>query len=178
MNDKRSRRERFDSTLIYERIFTDRVIDPVTGCWLWPYALSGRKRTGGGYAVIGFRYHGRHVSWSLHRLIAWLYLGYDGTSEREVCHRCNVKACLNPAHLYLATHDGNVKDAWNDGLVPIGEKRKQARLTDNQVREIRVLLRSGQSMERVARQFHVHAGTIQAIKDGRTWKHVGTEVLQ
>lgn len=34
-----------------------------------------------------------------------------------VCHRCNNKRCVNPDHLYLATHRQNCIDAGRDGLL-------------------------------------------------------------
>lgn len=33
-----------------------------------------------------------------------------------VCHSCNNKKCINPNHLYLATNQKNIQDAYRDGL--------------------------------------------------------------
>lgn len=159
-------KESFDSRQMFQRIFRDRIIDPATECWLWPH---GKSR---GYPALWFQYHGKHVRWSLHRIVAWLYLGYDGSPVLNVCHRCNVKMCLNPAHLYLATNEQNVRDAWRDGLTPREEDRKQAKLTRARVRDIKLRLRAGETRKSIADSHGVHPGTIQAIENGKTWKTV------
>ena len=110
----------YDREALFKRIFKHRIIDPDTGCWLWPYVNDS------GYGQLHFDHHGHKHSVRIHRIIAWLYLGYDGSSKLEVCHSCNVKACFNPAHLYIATHQQNMKDARRDGLwkKPRGRKKR------------------------------------------------------
>lgn len=100
----------YDRESLLKRLFKNRVIDPVTGCWIAKSVLTT------GYGVIRFEHHGHKSAMRLHRLVAWLYLGYDGNLKVEVCHHCNVKACFNPAHLYLASHRQNMLDARRDKL--------------------------------------------------------------
>jgi hypothetical protein len=164
----------YDARRFFEKIFRFRLIDQVTGCWLW---VGARHR---GYGIVQFCHRRKGSQVKLHRLIAWLYLNYDGSRVVEVCHRCNVKACFNPAHLYLASHTQNMRDAERDGLIirPYGEKHSSARLTEGQVREIRRLASSGVSHRTLAKQFGVNTGTISNIVARQTWKHLKDEVVQ
>lgn len=51
------------------------------------------------------------------------YLLHKGpiVDDLYVCHSCDVRACINPAHLWLGTHRQNMEDA--------ARKRKGVRVT-------------------------------------------------
>jgi len=58
------------------------------------------------------------------------------------------------------------------GINNIGEKNPRARLKETQVVEIKKLLMADTSVNYIAEKFNVSIISIQAIKYGRTWKHV------
>lgn len=165
----------YDIQSLLARMFKHRVIDPDTGCWVW----TGSRRRG--YGMIQSVHRGNHRAMRVHRIIAWLYLGYNGEEDVEICHSCNVKACFNPAHLYIASHAKNMADAVRDKLLKNhrrGEGTWKARLTEEKVREIRALYSGGgRTLRSLAKQFGVDDCTIGDVVHGRTWKHV-SEVLQ
>lgn len=72
-----------------------------TGCWEWTgYRVAqgyGRFSTGAGKCYWAHRY-----SWEV-------YFG-EIPEGRIVRHRCNNKACVNPGHLVLGTHEENMRD--------------------------------------------------------------------
>lgn len=160
----------YDCHKLFARLFKHRIIDPVTSCWLWPFVNDS------GYGQLHFDHHGRKFSFRIHRIAAWLYLGYDGATNLEVCHSCNVKACFNPSHLYLASHQQNIRDARRDGLFP-KKFRSMKRLSIAEVRLIRARAKSGDTHAALAREFNVTPGCVAQLVARQTWKHVTDEPL-
>lgn len=70
-------------------------------CWPWIAKLDNRGYGVFYYPKIGTNAH--RVSWALHNN---QYI----PKRMWVLHKCNNKACVNPAHLRLGTHIDNVKD--------------------------------------------------------------------
>ena len=80
-------------------------------CWLW---LGGISSTG--YGSIkrsgGARITAHRASWELHRGPV-----PDGL---WVLHRCDVRRCVNPAHLFLGTRLDNIRDMDAKGRRSVG----------------------------------------------------------
>ena len=81
------------------------LVDSETGCWIWQRA---HQKNGYGTAHL----YGR--STPAHRVAYKAFIG-EITLGLEVCHKCDVRDCVNPAHLYLATHAENMRDLGRKG---------------------------------------------------------------
>ncbi len=126
---------------------------PMSGCWLWLGSLSE------GY--------GQFLRERAHRAAYRLFVGAipDGM---HVLHKCDVKSCANPKHLYLGTHADNMADM---GLrtAARGERGGMAKLTTAQVSEIRVLAGT-MSQRLIGSLFGVDGSTVSNIVAGKTWQ--------
>ena len=87
-------------------------------------------------------------------------------------HKCDNSKCINIEHLELGTHTDNMRDIWNrDRCTHVGEKNSNAKLTSDQVCEIRRLLaESNLSQEKIGEMFGVTQVLISAIKLNKLWK--------
>jgi len=90
-----------------------------------------------------------------------------------ICHRCDVPLCVNPDHLFLGTASENMKDMWIKGRHKsptegvIGSH--SAKLTLEQVSEIRVLLQKKHKQREIAQRYGVSQAAISALATGRNW---------
>jgi DNA-binding NarL/FixJ family response regulator len=71
----------------------------------------------------------------------------------QVLHRCDVRACVNPDHLFLGTHDDNMADKVAKGRQVRGEHHGLVRFSDARVCEIVKAVRGGMSKRAAGRHF-------------------------
>lgn len=133
------------------------------GCWLWTAATKadgyGRFRLGGRMVVA------HRASWFLeHR--GWPAPGLD------VCHRCDIRACVRPDRLFLGTHAENMADMVRKGRSTAGAANPRAKLTPADVATIRQLKGRRLSLRQVGERFGVTLSTVHLIWEGRVWKGV------
>lgn len=109
----------------------------------------------------------------VHILVAGHFLPDRPTINHIVNHIDGNKSNFAASNLEWSTGSKNTFHAIEHGLMPIGSKRKLAKLDENKVFEIKYKLRfSNMSMAAIGREYGVSAGTIGYIKSGRNWKHV------
>jgi hypothetical protein len=135
------------------------------GCWLW---AGGRQN--GGYGT--FRDRPGH-SVKAHRYSYQLCHG-PIPPGLCVCHTCDNRACVNPAHLFLGTHQDNMDDRSRKGRQAVlrGEANGRAKLTACQAEAIRRRRKSGETGRDLACTFGVSRATIDRITYGRSWQAV------
>lgn len=139
-------------------------LDKTGGCWEWMASLAGK-----GYGQMKLPKQ-RKQEYS-HRLAYMIYKGpiADG---RYVCHTCDNPKCCNPDHLFLGTCADNLHDMALKKRSTHGCKNPQAKLTEDDVRQIKALLATGIAQAKLAKVFGVQQMAISRIKTGQRWVHV------
>ncbi len=150
--------------------FKSKISEPnENGCMLWNGSLCGN-----GYGRVQFYIDNKRKTILSHRLALWL-VKKPINKKLICCHKpiiCHNKLCCNPEHLRWDTPKNNSKDMILDGTSLKGIKHHQAKLTENQVKEIKQLLLNGETLREIAKKFNVSNPTIGYIKNSKTWIHV------
>jgi len=142
-----------------ERFEEKYVPEPNSGCWLWDACI---LKSGYGQIKAGDK-----VKYA-HRVSYEIYIGKI-PSSKFVCHACDTPSCVNPDHLWLGTHNDNMLDMMTKDRSAKGERSAAAKLTEEQVREIRFDSRVQQT---IAEEHGVDQTLISQIKLGKIWKHI------
>jgi hypothetical protein len=149
------------SEVEFRKFFWDKTIPTDTGCRLW-VGGHGPHRYG-------------HVSWrdktNLTHRVAWELTYGPIPKGLYVCHKCDVKLCVNPHHLFLGTALDNNRDMArkNRAWKPKGEKHPAHKLTEEAVIDI---LTSGLGRQELAKKYGISVFTVHDIRKGRRWSHV------
>lgn len=131
------------------------------GCIEWTGAL----RTGYG------QFHLRRLSANIpaHR-VSWIRHNGPIADGLFVCHACDNRRCVNPAHLFLGTAADNSADMVTkgraNGCPRPGASNPRAKLLPVEVDAIRL---SSASCRELSEAFGVSKSQIHRIKTGGTW---------
>ena len=143
-----------------ESNFWSRVSVSESGCWLW-----GGQLDRDGY--------GRFQSRSLHEQrahrFAWRITKGDIPHGMILCHSCDVRACVNPSHLFLGTANDNNQDMKAKGRQAKGEIQGNNKLKASQVLQIREAALSGENQYRIAERFGIAQTHVSEIKLRKSW---------
>ncbi len=134
----------------------DRLMEFVTktpSCWLWNGSISP---TGYGRFALKTNKLAHRVSYEVH--CGDIPLG------KCVLHKCDVRNCVNPKHLWIGTYQDNCIDMFKKG-------RRKTKLNKQKAEEIRKLYNSGNySLKDLAKKYGVNVMNISLIKRNLMWK--------
>jgi len=138
-------------------------VDKSGDCWEW---MAGKNKSGYGQFHYGNLWGAHRFSWLLHNgaIAEGLF----------VCHVCDNKGCVNPAHLFLGTNQDNLQDASKKGRTARqhGESHGQSKLTEVQVLSIRREYAEGKTQRQLARKYNVSQQHISGIVTRKKWKYL------
>jgi hypothetical protein len=130
-------------------------------CVIWPARID---KDGYGVMVIGRK------NKRAHRVFYTLFVGPipDGMC---VMHSCDTPACINPEHLSVGTHQENMVDRTKKRRGPIGLRNGNAKLSAEQVLQIRAgTLSRDQALER----FGLHKSAFYRVRNGEGYSDVAS----
>lgn len=133
-----------------------------SGCHLWTGRLDRH-----GYGQVRKEADGKKRYFYAHR-VAWEQANGPIPAGLCVCHRCDVRECVNPAHLFVGTQAENTADMMRKGRGrwQTGLPRKGLKLNEDQVRAIRA---DDRLHRLIAADYGVNPCTIDRIKSRQRW---------
>ena len=150
------------------------------GCWEW----TGSRHKRGGYGMLhGQRPDGRDCFVKCHH-VAWELVNGEISDGLWVLHDCDNPPCCNPTHLFLGTQFDNMADCTAKGRHGLqshperaarGEENAAAKLTEEQVRQIRARYVKGKigcGSTTLAKEFGVSKSAVKRILNRKQWAHV------
>lgn len=148
------------------RHIESKVLKEPGGCWIWQGRLTKE-----GYGSLQWNRPGLPRLSNAHRIAFAVYNGEPGSLY--VCHKCDVRACCNPDHLFLGTHADNAADMVSKKRQARGMGHGRRSLTEDQVREIRKLYVPGVNTHaEVASIYGVSRSIVSRIVSNKLWPHV------
>src|SRR4051812_28062773 len=84
------------------------------GCWIWTGAKSKP-----GYGIMRID---RNTLKHAHRVSYEYFNKCSVPSNLCICHRCDVKLCVNPEHQFVGTQEDNIKDKTEKNRQAKGER--------------------------------------------------------
>jgi hypothetical protein len=158
--------------------FLENIVLSDEGCWEWQ---GGKSH---GYGGIAIKQASGYLRLWAHRVAYELLLGTI-PAGMEICHHCDNPSCVRPSHLFLGTHADNMRDAFNKGILDNGiaalagcardskgELNPAARLTKEDVREIRVEASKGVFHRKLAERYGITRVQVTNIVNRKRWAHV------
>ena len=148
-------------------------------CWLWTGA------TASGYGSFRFLQDGHARMMGAH-CVAYILAYGTIRASYDICHSCDTRLCVNPAHLWEGTPHDNIQDAVTKGRMAAGDRhylRKnpsrvegshnpQAKIQEADVPIIRALAQAGCTHKSLSLRYGVSRSAVSMIIERRTWTHI------
>jgi hypothetical protein len=158
------------ATPLAERIARYIYREPMSGCWLWTGSCThnGYGQTNLHVARDVNKHIGAHVA-------SWIVHNGDVPMGAHVLHKCDVRCCVNPSHLFLGDRSDNMQDCLAKGRFSShgspGETNPRATLTAAAVEKIRAEYVRGTTRQvDLAKKYGIGQSQISRVIRGEHWQ--------
>ena len=86
------------------------------------------------------------------------------------CHRCDNPGCVNPAHIFLGTHDDNMRDMVSKGRHTAGDKNASRKVSAIEVTQIRARRDAGETLKAIGDSYGITRQAVHLIVTRQTWR--------
>ena len=138
--------------------FLEKVVKQDSGCHEWAGSLA--KNGYGNFHKDGKTHYSHRIAWEIE---------HGEEPSDYVLHKCDNRKCVNPDHLFIGSFYDNMDDMVAKGRQAHGVKNHHAKLTEEQVLQIRQEV--GLQRE-IAAKYGVTYSLVGMIRSGRIWKHI------
>ena len=149
-------------------------------CWLWVGAGASRKEKHD-YGQFWFPEIGKTIPATHFSFL--LKFGRLPLPGKQINHTCDNPPCVHPDHIYEGTQIENMEDAIGRGRradkygcwanPPKGEAHHGAKLTDDDIRAIRIRYDSGnETLGEIAPDYRISRMAVSKIGRRLSWAHV------
>ena len=125
-----------------------------------------------GYHYVALWRANRKFTTPVHRLVALAFLPPPGPGQYQAAHGSGDKLDNRPENLRWATPVENAADRDAQGTGAKGALNPGAKLTADQVHEIRRLRDAGLTLAEIAPRFGISDRSVSDIARGRRWGHL------
>lgn len=108
----------------------------------------------------------------VHRLVAEAFIENNDPTKTVVNHKDGNKQNCYYENLEWTTYSDNNQHAYDNNLKGRGSKFYNAKLTEEDVREIKLKGKGSLTYQKIGDMYGVSGATIRDILVGKTWKHV------
>ena len=140
--------------------------DP-NGCWEWTARINTY-----GYGQFNVS---KRVPIHAHRM-AWILTNGPIPEGLYACHKCDNRRCVRPDHLFIGTATDNNRDMVAKGRCTScgwkGVAHPNAKMSTEQVREVRARYAAGESAPTLARAFGMNRQSMWQIVTGRSYPDI------
>lgn len=150
----------------WDQVDRNGAVHPALGTACWPWA--GKALADGYGSFRGRRAH--RVAWEItHGSIPQRPdADAHGTC---VCHRCDNPRCVRPEHLFLGTHQENMRDMAAKRRAAFGDRSARRVFTSVDVWLIRLAASYGATYPDIAAWYGVSREAVRHVATGRRWAH-------
>lgn len=137
----------------------------------WRGGLLSTKKGGGRHVCIRLCKDGKHHWRGLHRLVLTAFVG-PCPEGMEGAHNDGTPANNALDNLRWDTRSGNHADKVVHGTSAHGERNNLAKLSADDVQQIRRMRAEGALLSEIAQRFHVTNANVSSIINHKTWAHL------